>query len=97
MNTHETEMLQKQADDRREVEQLLEWCSLPKFSTAHEFGWRNLIAADLNNLVARVGWTLMAHGEADDRDFAHAAKRIIERVADFEKIRRESGPHPKSG
>jgi hypothetical protein len=65
------------------------------FSTEHPEAWRNEVAKDLNEVLARVQWTLETSGADEpgaeeavkcDMDFAQAAIRMVERVANFEEI-----------
>lgn len=61
-----------------------------KFRPDHEESWKNKVAQDLEEIRARVEWTLETMGEPCDVDieFSEAALRIISRVEHFEVIER---------
>jgi hypothetical protein len=65
------------------------------YSNQHEESWRNGVANSLNEILGRVVWTLETAGEPQkcDVDFARSCLEIVERVSDFEEIKRANAPH----
>ena len=60
------------------------------FSEAHIDKWRNQVAWDLNELIARAEYSLTVTRDESDIAFSNAVLRIVERVAEFEEIERRS-------
>jgi hypothetical protein len=48
--------------------------------------WRNKVAKQLNNILARVEYVQETSNDGSDQDFATAALAIVDRVAEFEEI-----------
>ena len=71
----------------QEVEDKLE--AIHAFSEQHSSPWRNQVARDLNQLLARAEYCMTTCGDASDKTFAEAVLRIVERVAETEKIERD--------
>lgn len=66
-----------------------------EFSEAHPDDWRNEVARDLNHLVGRASWWIETDGHLIDNEFGEAVLRIVERVAEFEKIEAKGKPNER--
>jgi len=60
--------------------------AIHEFSESHPEEWRNEIARDMNHLVGRAVWWIETDHDETDQKFGAAVLRIVERVAEFEKI-----------
>ena len=60
--------------------------AIHEFSTTHPEEWRNEVARDLNVLVGRATWWLETDRDETDTEFGASVLRIVERVAESEKI-----------
>lgn len=56
------------------------------FSKEHDEEWRNEVARDLNLLVIRALFLIENYPDGNYTNYAEAAIRIVERVAEFEEI-----------
>lgn len=63
------------------------------FYEEHPEEWRNRVARDLNHLVGRATWWIETDGHEIDNEFGDAVLRIVERVAEFEKIEAKGKPN----
>lgn len=70
------------------VAALLRRCNRLSYLKVHPEKWRNKVAEQLNEILGRVQWTLETGGDEVDIMFAKAALNIVERVANFEEIKR---------
>ncbi len=85
-----------EAANEREVErqrkagapELLKRCDFQFDEKAHKEPWRNKVAAQLNELLGRIEFTLETGGDESDVSFSKAALSIIERVEIREEIKR---------
>ena len=70
----------------RSVEELWKIALDLNFSAAHPESWKNDLAADLNEMTARITYQLSTDGDESDCEWAEASLRVIRRVANLEKI-----------
>jgi len=62
------------------------------FSEDHPEEWRNKVAHDLNHIINGT-WGGLEHHDSMDTEFGAAVLRIVERVAEFEKIEAKGKPN----
>lgn len=67
--------------------------AIHEFSESHPEEWRNEVARDMNHLIGRAVWWLETDRDETDVDFGAAVVRIVERVAEFEKIEAKGPPN----
>jgi hypothetical protein len=66
--------------------------AIHEFSEDHPEEWRNEVASDLNHLVGRATWWIETDRDETDIKFGAAVLRIVERVAESEKIEAKGKP-----
>lgn len=67
--------------------------ALREFAKNHTEEWKNQLADDLNHIMGRAVWWLETDRDEIDADFGAAVVRVVERVAEFEKLQTtESAP-----
>lgn len=64
-----------------------------EFSEDRPDEWRNQVARDLNHLIGRAVYSLETSCDESDIGFGNAVLRIVERVAEFEKIEAKGKPN----
>lgn len=67
--------------------------AIHEFSEEHTEEWRNEVARDLNHLIGRAVWWIETDGHTIDSEFGAAVLRIVERVAESEKIVAKGNPN----
>lgn len=67
--------------------------AINQFYDDHPDEWRNHVAHDLDELVGRAVYSLETTCDESDVRFGNAVLRIVERVAEFEKIAQIGKPN----
>ncbi len=71
--------------NKRNLE-LYERCTVTYDESGQSEPWRNEVAKDLNNLLARAEYALATTADESDVMFVESCLRIVDRVASFEDI-----------
>lgn len=67
--------------------------AIHEYSEEHPEGWKNEVARDMNHLVGRAVWWMETDRDEIDTLFGIAVLRIVERVAEFDKIIAKGKPN----
>lgn len=70
------------------VDEALYAAASMRFEMQQDGPWRTVLAEQLNVILGRVAYVLETDGDATDLEFAKAALSVVERVAEFEEIKR---------